>query len=78
MSYHIKPSEDAGFYEKTAVGVETRTSMSNLMTYVLQPFGKQLDKDMAELRAEIATLKGGSSSASRKSRRQRKTRKSRK
>ncbi len=78
MSYHIQPSKDAGFYERKAVGVETGTSVSGLMTYVLQPMGAQLDKDMAEIRAEIAALKGGSSSASRKSRRQRRQRKTRK
>ena len=76
MSYHIKPSEGAGFYERKAVGVETGTSIPNLMEYVLKPIGAKLDKDMAELRAEIASLKGGS--ASTPSSRKRKTRKSRK
>lgn len=80
-SYHIKPSKDAGFYEKKAVGVETGTSMSNLLLRVLQPIGEQLDKDIAELKAEIAALKGGSpntGSTASPSSRKRKTRKSRK
>ena len=73
---HLQTTAPAGSYERMAVAIDTDSSVYNVMDRILQPMGEKLDKDMAELRAEIAALKGGSHATP--SSRRRKTRKSRK
>jgi hypothetical protein len=75
---YINATAQEGTYAHIIGTKDTGIDVPRLMEYVIYPMAKKLDKEMEELRAEIASLKGGSSTASRKSRRQRKTRKSRK
>jgi peptidyl-tRNA hydrolase len=71
---HLQTNAPAGSYERLLVGIDTDSSVSNLMSYVLQPLGEKLDKEMKELRERIA-YKGGNGPSSRKNRKTRKNRK---
>jgi len=71
---HIQTNAPAGSYERLLVGVDTDSSVEQLMFYVLQRLGEKLDKEMKELR-ELIAHKGGNGPASRKNRKTRKNRK---
>ena len=51
---HLPTNAPDGSYEKLLVGIDTDSNVSQLISYVLQPLGKKLDKEMKELKQLVS------------------------